>query len=152
MSALGVWIFPEPGQAEAALRVVERLQVQRKVSVDDAAVVEWEPGRARPSAYQVGTAAGTAALSGAYWGLLVGMTLLLPLAGETGAGLPGLGLPEAVLARLRSRIVPGTSALLLLTADVDVLGEALAHGDPVVSTLDRGQEAALRRAFGSDDL
>jgi uncharacterized membrane protein len=149
-TALGAWIFPAPGRAGEALRTVERLQVTGAVAVEDAALVDWERGRARPEAYQVGTAAGTSALSGAFWGLLFGVALLLPLAGQTGVGLPGIGLSLDVLELLRARIVPGTSALFLLTPDVPRVGAALDHRDPVLGTLDASQESALRTAFGAD--
>jgi uncharacterized membrane protein len=149
VTVFGVWAFPAADRAGEALRVVERLQVTGRLAVDDAALVEWERGRPRPSAYQVGTAAGTAALSGAFWGLLFGIALLLPLVGEQAAGLPRLGLPDEVVARIRARVTPGTSALFLLGPHVE---RAALGGDPLVAALDPAQDAALRRAFGADDL
>ncbi|MGE0300533.1 DUF1269 domain-containing protein [Pseudonocardia sp.] len=157
MNTLSVWRFDTPDGAETALRAVERLQHRRVVTIDDASVVAWPAGARRPRTYQAGTAAGTAALSGAFWGLLFGLLFLLPLAGpEAGpaTALACVGLPDEVLRRIRDRVTPGTSALFLLSHDgvPDRVREVLEgmHAEVLVSTLDRDQEAALRRAFDID--
>jgi uncharacterized membrane protein len=161
MNTLSSWRFTTPEGAETALRTLERLQHRRRVVVEDAAVVVWPTGARRPRSYQVGTAAGTAALAGAFWGLLVGVVFLLPLAADaTGAtdpaaGLSRVGLPDEFLRQLRDRITPGTSALFLLSrrGELDPLREAFAdtHADLLTSDLDREQDAALRRAFDAED-
>jgi uncharacterized membrane protein len=163
MNTLSIWRFDTPDGAEAALRALERLQNRSLVAIDDASVVAWSPGAHRPRTYQAGTAAGTAALSGAFWGLLFGLLFLLPLTGTaTGAapgvaaGLARVGLPDEFLQQVRDRITAGTSALFLLTreAAVDRIREAFAgpHVELLVSTLDREQEAVLRRAFDAEDV
>jgi uncharacterized membrane protein len=156
VNTLSVWRFDTPDGAEAALRTLERLQNQRRVTVDDASVVAWPTGNDRPRTYQAGTAAGTAALSGAFWGLLFGVVFLLPLAGVTAGpdGLFRVGLSDEFLRQVRDRITPGTSALFLLTHDaaVDRIRETFADAEPLISTLDRDQEAALLRAFDADDV
>jgi uncharacterized membrane protein len=162
MNTLSTWRFDTPDGAEAALRRLERLQNRRLVTIDDASVVAWPAGARRPRTYQAGTTAGTAALSGAFWGLLFGVVFLLPLAGVAvgaaagpAAGLSRVGLSDAFLQQARERITPGTSALFLLTdgAALDRIREACAgtHAELLVSTLDREQQAALRRAFDADD-
>ena len=157
MNTLSIWRFDTSDGAEEALRMLERLQTRRLVTIDDAALLVWRRGAHRPQGYQVGTAAGTTALSGAFWGLLFGLLFLLPLAGATedSAVLAGVGLTDEFLADVRDRITPGTSALFLLTdaTAVDSLREALADSriDLLVSTLDHEQEAALQRAFDADE-
>ena len=157
MNTLSIWRFDTSDGAEEALRMLERLQTRRLVTIDDAALLVWRRGARRPHGYQVGTAAGTAALSGAFWGLLFGLLFLLPLAGATegSAVLAAVGLTDEFLAGVRRRITPGTSALFLFTdaATVDSLHEALAdsHTDRLVSTLDRKQAAALHRAFDAHE-
>lgn len=162
MNTLSIWTFDTPDRAEAALAALERRQHRRLISIDDAAVVAWPTGRRRPQSYQAGTAVGTAALSGAFWGLLFAILFLLPLVGEPagsaaarGEWLSRIGLPDELLARTRERVEPGTSALFLLTHDavLDHLREAFSAMSPdlLVSTLDGTQEAALLRAFDSDD-
>jgi uncharacterized membrane protein len=157
VNTVSVWRFDTSGGAEEALHVLERLQTRRLVVIDDAALLVWRSGAPRPSGYQVGTATGTTALSGAFWGLLFGLLFLIPLAGATedSAVLAGIGLTDEFLADVRSRITAGTSALFLLTdaAAVDGLHEALdgSRTDLLVSTLDHEQQAALQRAFDADE-
>lgn len=162
MTTLSTWRFATAEGAEAALPTLERLQHRQWVTVDDVAVVAWPATGGRPRTYQVGTAAGDTALSGAFWGLLFGLALLLPLADDAAgippdaaAGLSRVGVPDEFLQRLRDRIVPGTSALFLLSTDDELerLREAFAgtEADLLVSDLDREQDAALRRAFDAGD-
>ena len=104
MNTFSVWTFDHPDGAAGALRVIERLQTRRRLAIDDAAVVSWPAGKHRPYSYQAGTIDGTAALSGAFWGLLFGSLFLVPLA-DPGpeptpappAGLARAGLPEDLL-------------------------------------------------------
>ncbi|MBV9919240.1 MAG: DUF1269 domain-containing protein [Pseudonocardia sp.] len=157
MNTVSTWRFAAPDGAAVALRALERSQTRRLVIIDDAAVVAWRPRARRPHCYQVGTAEGTAALSGAFWGLLFGLLFLLPLTGtpQNAAVLARVGLSDEFLQQLRDRITAGTSALFLLTrsAEVDRIREALAdtHVEPLVSILDHEQAAALLRAFTADD-
>lgn len=155
MNTVSIWRFGTSEGAEDALGALERLQTRRVIAIDDAAVVVWSAGSRRPHCYQVGTAAGTSALSGAFWGLLFGLVLLLPLAGEVErtAVLTKVGLTDDFLARVRGRVTAGTSAVFLLTdgAAVRRIREALADADLLLSTLDHDQAAALRRAFDADD-
>lgn len=157
MNTVSIWRFDNSDGAEVALRALERLQTQRLVVIDDAAVVVWRPGARRPDAYQVGPESGTATLSGAFWGLLFGLLFLLPLAGvvEGDAVLARLGLTAEFVARIRARVTAGTSALFVLTdrAAVDRIRRTSAGApvDLLVGDLDHAQEAALRRAFDADD-
>ena len=156
MDTMGIWRFDTSEGVESALRTTERLQTRRLVTIDDAAVVMWRAGARRPRGYQVGTAAGTTALSGAFWGLLFGHLLLLPMAGEqeTADVLARIGLTDGFLAETRARVTPGTSALFLIAdaAAVKALHEAFTDGaDLLVRTLHPAHEAALRRAFAADE-
>jgi uncharacterized membrane protein len=161
VNTVSIWRFDTSKGAEAALRTLVRLQTRRLVMIDDAAVVVWPTGSRRPHGYQVGTAAGATELSGAFWGLLLGLLFLLPLAGATegtdGAGvLSRIGLTDEFLAEVRDRITPGSSALFLLSGApaVDGLREAFADTrvDLLIRTLDREHEAALHRAFDADEV
>jgi uncharacterized membrane protein len=157
MNTLSIWRFDTTDGAEAALRPLERLQNRRLITIDDAAVVAWASGARRPRTYQAGTAAGTVAVSGAFWGLLFGTVFLLPLAGvavDATAGLSRVGLSDAFLQRVRDRITPATSGLFLLSQDavLDRIREAFAsrQADLLVISLSREQEHALRQAFEAD--
>jgi uncharacterized membrane protein len=154
-TALTVLTFPTPDAAAAALRLLEGDQRRRRVVIEDCAVVAWAAGARRPDAYQVGTADGAAALTGAFWGLLFGSLFLAPLAGLTGPvwppdGLARIGLPESVLGPVRERTRPGTSALFVV-GDETGLDRVRRLGPQSLSTvLDDHEAAALQRAFGAD--
>ncbi|ODU03655.1 MAG: hypothetical protein ABS81_13245 [Pseudonocardia sp. SCN 72-86] len=155
MTTLSIWTFDTEAGAEAALRPLERRQNQRLLAVDDVAVVAWAAGAVRPRTYQAGTVAGTAALSGAFWGLLFGTVFLLPLSGSTAtAGLAHVGLSNEFLGLVHGRVTAGTSALFLLSDSgaVDLVRDLFdgTHTDLLVSTLTRTQEDALTRAFSAD--
>jgi uncharacterized membrane protein len=161
MATLSIWKFDDPDGAEAALRTLERLQSQRLLVIDDASVVVWREGKRRPRSYQPSSIAGTAALSGAFWGLLFGLLFFLPLAGLVlgaasglAVGLSRLGLSDEFLQQVRERVTPGTSALFLLTHDavVDRIGEAFTgtSAELLATNLTRDQEDALRHAFAAD--
>jgi uncharacterized membrane protein len=155
---VSVWTFDTPEGASGALRVLERLQTRRRLTIDDASVVSWAAGRHRPHVYQVGAVDGTAALAGAFWGLLFGTVFLMPLvvpdAGGP-AGLSAIGLSDEFLDQVRCRVVPGASALFLLTdiAVLDRIRDALdgAHGGLLVAPLAHEQDQLLRHVFGSDE-
>jgi uncharacterized membrane protein len=165
--ALSVWTFGRPDGAASALRAIERLQTRRRLTIEDASIVSWPAGQHRPCSYQVGTIDGTAALSGAFWGLLFGSLFLVPLACPPGAavpsaGLAGTGLPDDLLDRLRGQVTAGTSALFLL-ADATALGtirDTVPSGpgrpdgpaEPLVARLGHQHEQVLRYVFGADDL
>jgi uncharacterized membrane protein len=163
MATLSIWKFDTPDGAERALRTLARLQDDRLVTVQDAAVASWPEGRRKPRTWQARDVVGPAALSGAFWGLLFGILFLLPIAGlalgaaaGVAAGAFGhLGLSDAFLERVRDRVTPGTSALFLLTADevVDRITEAFAgsHAELLLSNLSTAQESALRHAFDDGD-
>lgn len=160
MTTVSAWIFSHPGGAARALRVVERLQTRRRLAIEDAAVVSWPAGKHRPYSHQAGTIDGTAALSGAFWGLLFGELFLLPLADPDGAasrtvGLDRAGLPDDLLDQLRSTVIAGTSALFLLSgsAALDTIGEAvsISRSELLATTLGAEQEKILRHVFGADD-
>lgn len=148
MTTLSIWRYDTADRAEAALRTVERLQHRGRITIDDAALIAWDTAARRPRTFQTGTVDGTAALSGAFWGLLFALAFLLP---EPGTSAADVGLSDGLLRTLRARIGPGTSALFVLTDHdaPDELRAALAEDDVelFVHHLDPAQQAALRHAF-----
>jgi uncharacterized membrane protein len=148
VTTLSIWGFDASGAAEPALRSLERLQTRRVLEVDDVAVVDWPADSRRPQCYQVGTSE----LTGAFWGLLFGLLFLLPLAGQE--ALTSVGLTEEFLARTRSRVVAGTSAVFVLSAGevLETIRAAIADFEPLVSALSAEQERELLRAFAADRI
>lgn len=78
MTTLSIWRYDAVDRAEAALRILERLQHRGRIAIDDAAVIAWGAADRRPRTYQTGAVDGTAALSGSFWGLLFALAFLLP--------------------------------------------------------------------------
>ena len=163
MTTLSIWKFTSADGAEQAMRTLVRLQDDRLISIQDASVVSWPEGRRKPRTWQARDVVGTAALSGAFWGLLFGILFLLPVVGMAvgaavglaASGLSKVGLSGEFLQRIRDQITPGSSALFLLTSDevVDRVHEAFAgtHAELLVTNLSKQQESALRAAFDDGD-
>ncbi len=163
MATLTVWKFPTADGAQAAVAALEDLQRQELIQIHDAATVSWAEGKKKPKTQQLHSVAGAGALGGAFWGMLFGLIFFVPLLGMAiGAGMGALtgsmtdvGIDDSFIARMRSEITPGTSALFLLTsgAVVDKVRDAFAgqHVVLVESNLSREEEARLREVFAEDD-
>jgi uncharacterized membrane protein len=148
---------------ETAERARERLlQLQRQalVGLDDAVVVvRRADGKAKIK--QTASLAGAGALSGAFWGLLIGLIFLLPglgaLVGATAGALSGklvdLGIDDRFIKDVGAAITPGSSALFLLIHQATperVIAEMKEFGGTIVQTnLSAEDEAALKEAFAA---
>ena len=124
MASLTVWKFRTTDGAGKAL---ERLRVR------DAAVVSWEPGRTHPAVQ---------GLSRGLWELLFGVIFFVPIVGATLASasralyevLTDVGISDEFIERVKAEVVPGTSALFVLTPNAMVDGGiAGALGEPISS-------------------
>ena len=141
---------------------MESLQKQQLIEIQDAAVVEWQPGEKEPKTQQAVSLAGAGAPGGAFWGMLFGLLFFIPFFGlAVGAVLGGLagrfsdyGIDDDFIKSVRDQVTEGTSALFLLTvtgsAAVDKLQDELKGkmGSLIKSNLTNVQEAKLREAFG----
>jgi monoterpene epsilon-lactone hydrolase len=164
MATLTVWKFDNPTGAGEALRKLQRLQKQQLIDIQDAAVVEWQPGEKKPKTRQAVSLTGAGALSGAFWGMLFGLLFFIPFIGlAVGAVLGGLagrlsdyGIDDDFIKSVRDQVTEGTSALFLLTvtgsATVDKLQDELKGkmGSLIKSSLTNEQEAKLREVFGEE--
>jgi monoterpene epsilon-lactone hydrolase len=162
MATLTVWKFDNPTGAGEALRKLESLQKQQLIEIQDAAVVEWQPGEKKPKTRQAVSLTGAGALGGAFWGTLFGLLFFIPFIGmAVGAVLGGLaarfsdyGIDDDFIKAVRDQVTEGTSALFLLTvtgsAAVDKLQAELKGkmGSLIKSNLSNEQEAKLNAAFG----
>jgi monoterpene epsilon-lactone hydrolase len=162
MATLTVWKFDNPTGAGEALRKLESLQKQQLIEIQDAAVVEWQPGEKKPKTRQAVSLIGAGALGGAFWGMLFGLLFFMPFFGlAVGAVLGGLagrfsdyGIDDDFIKSVRDQVTEGTSALFLLTVTdstaVDKLQDELKGkmGSLIESNLTNVQEAKLREVFG----
>lgn len=110
--------------AQEALTAMARLQQEGKLLVRDAVfVTKDENGRAHVEE-TTDPSPGRAALGGAFWGLLFGAILLVPIAGlAVGAGVSALtaklidtGLSDKFVKQLRESIQPGKTYLAVLVS------------------------------------
>ncbi|MEU6135144.1 DUF1269 domain-containing protein [Nocardioides sp. NPDC047086] len=163
---LTAWRFDTPEGAEETLHALEELAREGLIDVHDAAALSWPPGtmKLRTSQLHAPADAGGGSLGGSFWGLLLGYIFFVPLLGAalgTATGLysgvlSAVGIDDGFINRVRDRVTPGTSALFVLATEGvvdtirDVLGGRL-PSDPIFTDLTAGQDAALRRAFGTGD-
>jgi uncharacterized membrane protein len=109
-----VCMFPTAAGAERVLGILEGLQDRGTLVLDDLAVTTW-PGRsARPTCWQEVPLGGRRAFPAAVWDGLFG-TLPLPGTSTDDGQRAAVGLPDGVRHLLVERVLPGTSALCLVT-------------------------------------
>ena len=159
MAALTVWKFETVEGAGAALSKLESLSKQELITIEDAAVVYWEPGKKKPKTHQAQSLTGVGALGGAFWGMLFGLLFFMPFFGmAVGAAIGALaghysdyGIDDKFIKEVQSEVTEGTSALFLLTSDatVDKVEAAFegTHMNLIRSNLTNEQEAKLREDF-----
>jgi uncharacterized membrane protein len=166
MATLTVWKFDTPNGADDALATVKNLQSQVLLDLQDAALMSWPKDAKKPRVKQLHDAVGVGALGGAFWGLLFGLLFFVPLLGlAIGAGLGAVaasvtdaGIDDKFIKQVRGKLVPGTSALFLLTENVvqDRVAAQMrtdAHyAELIQSNLSVEQETKLREMFGAEHV
>jgi uncharacterized membrane protein len=165
MSDLIVIGYPDENTAQNVWEELVRLEHDYLVDLDDAAIIR----RDRKGKLHVTTPAHHAVawgtFSGLFWGVLIGLLFLFPLAPLVGiaGGLMGaalgaagnIGLKDDFKQRVQDMVQPGTSAILVLVRKVtpDKFVEALRpYGGTVLRTsLPHDAEQELMRALHGDD-
>jgi uncharacterized membrane protein len=162
MAALTAWKFNTPEGADQALNKLESLSKQQLITIEDAAVVSWQPGKKKPKTRQLHSMAGAGALGGAFWGMLFGLLFFIPFFGlAVGAAMGALaghfsdyGIDDNFIKQVQSKVTEGTSALFLLSGDVtvDKVQDAFkgTQMELIQSNLSNEQEAKLRADFGEE--
>lgn len=160
MADLVVIVYPTEARAEEMRQKLLDLQKEYLIELSDAVVaVKQESGRVKLIQLMHTTATG--ALSGGFWGLLIGAIFLMPLLGAsigaasgalTGA-LTDVGINDRFMKELSAKLQPGNAALFVLirrmTTD-KVLEAIKGTGGAVVQTsLDHTKEQALRDALAA---
>ncbi|TPM43477.1 DUF1269 domain-containing protein [Mesorhizobium sp. B2-2-3] len=158
MSDLIVIVYPNEAKAEEVRQRLIGLQKEYVIKLGDAVIAtKTEAGAIKLNQLVNTTAAG--AVSGSFWGLLIGVLFLNPLiglavgatSGALGGALTDVGINDAFMRDLSASIQPGDAALFVLahemTAD-KVLKEIQAFGGVVLKTsLDETKEQVLRDAL-----
>jgi uncharacterized membrane protein len=164
MTTLSVLEFNSPEGADQALRILQRLQQQQLIKLEDAAVVTWPKDSRGPKTRQTFNAARAGAISGAFWGFLLGLIFFVPLlglaigvaTGAIGGALTDVGIDDNFIKQVRDKVMPGTSALFLMTENtvVDRIVAELKGLNPelITSNLSDEQESRLRELFAESQI
>lgn len=160
MSTLVAVVFNDESTAFEMRGALARMQKQYLLEMEDAVVVTRDPdGKTRLHQAVSLTTAG--AVSGGFWGMLIGLFFLNPLIGAVvGAGAGALaaqfrdvGLNDNMMKEVGASLKPGTSALFVLlrkvTADkvLEGLKPFVGKGRVFQSSLSKDDEKALRDAL-----
>jgi uncharacterized membrane protein len=160
MSDLVVIAFRTEAKAEEVRQKLLTMQKEYLLELGDAVVaVKDAKGNIKLNQMISTTAAG--AVGGAFWGTLIGLIFLMPLAGAAlgaasgaiGGALTDVGINDKFMKDTAAAIQPGTAALFVLARKVtaDKVFEGLkGEGGTVLKTsLDHTKEAALQAALAS---
>lgn len=160
MSTLTVLKFPSTDGAQQAQNTLLALQMQQFIAVQDAALVTWPQGKT-PKTEQLHSLAGQRALTGTFWGMLLGVIFYVPYFGPAlgaaigalGAKFNDYGIGDSFIEQTRASVTEGTSALFLLTiGTVEDKVVAALQGQTfeiIAMNLPKAKEDALRAAFGA---
>ena len=158
MADLVVISFPTEAKAEEVRQKLLGMQKEYLIELGDAVIaVKDANGRIKLNQLLGTTAVG--AVSGAFWGSLIGLIFLMPLAGAAigaasgaiGGALTDIGINDKWMKEVAAAIQPGTAALFLLirkvTADKVLEGLRGEGGTVMRTSLDHTKEAALQAAL-----
>ena len=160
MATVTVLKFPTADGASNVLGLVQDLQKQQLIWLHDAAIVSWPTGAKYPSTKQLVDLVGIGAMSGLFWGLLLGLIFATPLFGMAvgaafgalGGAFADYGISDDFIKQVRSQVTEGTSALFLMTSQavLDRVAERMKNVkfEFIATNLSREQEEKLREAFG----
>jgi uncharacterized membrane protein len=160
MSELIVIVYPTEAQAEVVRGRLFKMQREYLLTLNDA-VIATKSADGHIKLNQVVNMTAMGAVSGSFWGLLVGALFLMPAVGAAfgaasgalGGALSDFGIEDAFMKDLAGSIQPGNSALFILsekmTADKVIDGIKDAGGVVLKTSLDRTKEQQLRDALGS---
>jgi uncharacterized membrane protein len=161
MSTLAVFAFDNENGADRMRQSLTRLQAERLITLDDAAVViRHKDGKVKVR--QAQSLAGAGALGGAFWGMLIGLLFLAPWLGMAVGAMSGaiagkmtdLGIDDRFIKEVGSSINPGNSAIFLLVreATVDRVLDEVRHLNPrlISTSLPKDKEEQLRAALGAE--
>ncbi len=161
MATLSAWLFDSPDGAAQAENLLLELQKQRVLIVQDAATVSWPAGARKPKTRELTNAGWAGAGMGGMWGLLFGLIFFVPLLGVAiGAGLGALmghfsdyGINKDFIDSVKAKVVPGTSALFLMTSNANAekvaeeVKKAGLKAELIQSNLSDEQAEQLRKTF-----
>jgi uncharacterized membrane protein len=160
MSDLIVIVYPTEAKAEEMRTKLFELQNEYLVEIGDAVIaVRRGDGRVKLNQLMNTTAAG--AVTGGFWGTLVGLIFLMPLlgaavglaSGALGGALADYGINDDFMKKLASKLKPGSAALFIeirkMTEDKVLAAIKGTGGELLQTSLDHTKEQALRDAISA---
>jgi len=160
MSDLIVVGYNDEHQAEEVRLKLLKMQHEYLVDLEDAVVaVRDKEGKVKLHQIHNLTAAG--AISGGFWGALIGLLFLSPIlgaaigagAGAVGGTLSDIGIDDNFMKELAGTLAPGTSALFVLVRKMTpdkVLPQLQGAGGKIIQTsLSNEDEAKLQTALNA---
>lgn len=150
MSHMIAVAFDDPHRAEEVRLELLRLQREYLVDLEDAVVaVRRSDGKVKLR--QLYNITGTGAVSGGFWGTLIGLIFLHPLfglavgaaAGGIAGALTDIGIDDKFMKELSQRVQPESSVLFVLVRQ--------ATPDRVLSELERYQGRVLHTSLSHED-
>lgn len=149
MSDLIVISFPDKFKADEVLLSLRKLEREHLIDLEDAAiVVRNKDGKVKVKQTQELVTSG--ALSGGFWGLLMGMIFLHPMLAIFGAAvgalsgaLTDIGIDDNFIQELGNTIEPGTSAIFVLVRK--------STPDKVLEDLSKFEGKVLRTSLSHED-
>jgi uncharacterized membrane protein len=125
MADLVAITYPDEHRAAEVLATLKRLQHEYLIDLEDSCVVTKD-AQGKIKLHQSVNLTATGALSGAFWGSLVGLLFFFPLGGAaigaaagalTGA-LSDYGIDDQFIRSLSEQMTPGSSAIFMLVRKV----------------------------------
>lgn len=163
MSDLVVIAFPSEAKAEEVRQKILDLQKDYLIELGDAVIAVKQPNGTVKLNQLINTTA-MGAVSGAFWGTLIGLIFLMPLAGAAigaasgalGGALTDVGINDAFMKEVAETLQSGNAALFLLIRKLTtdkVLADLKGVGGTVLRTsFDHTNEDALRAALAGISL
>lgn len=160
MSTLVVVGYHDVNKAEEVRLTLRKLQRDFLVELEDA-VVAVKDARGKIKLHQSVNLTAAGAVSGGFWGSLIGLIFLNPLlgaavgaaAGAASGALTDLGIDDNFMKDLASTMKPGASALFVLVRNATpdkVLEELKGTGGKILKTsLSHEDEAKLQAALNA---
>lgn len=158
MSDLVFISFPDEQQAEAVRDKLLNLQKEYLIELGDA-VIAVRDAKGHVKLNQLLNTTAVGAVSGAFWGTLVGFIFLVPLLGTAVGALSGaiagkfsdVGIDDDFMKNAAAALSPGQAGLFLLIRKMTtdkVLADLQGVGGVVIKTsFDHSKEEALREAL-----
>jgi uncharacterized membrane protein len=160
MSTLVVVGYNDPFKAEETRLKLIRMQREHLIDLEDA-VVAIKDAKGKVKLHQAVNLTAAGAVSGGFWGSLIGLIFLNPLlglavgatAGAVSGALSDIGIDDNFMKELAATMTPGSSALFVLvrksTPD-KVLEEIRGTGGKILKTsLSHEDEAKLQAALSA---